>query len=150
MLTRRRTSVRRPRSVAPGTPAHDRAGRTAGFTLVEVVVALVILSVAVLGLGASATRLTTTATGAEQRALALQLVEDRIARVRLDPRYGGLDTLYVGTETNVLGAGSARATAVVHVQQTTPVPLDYKRISVTVTGPFLQPPISRQIVVAAP
>lgn len=130
----------------PAPPAKS----TEGFTLVEVVVALVILSVAVLGLGASATRLTTTATGAEQRALALQLVEDRIARVRLDPRYATLDSLYAGTETNVIGAGSVRTTAVVHVRQTNPVPLDYKRISVTVTGPFLQPAISRQIVVAAP
>ncbi len=129
------------------TPS-NRSG--AGFTIIEVVVALVILSVAVLGLGASASQLTTTAVSAERRALALQLVEDRISRVRLDPRYAGLDTLYAGTENDVLGAGTTRKTIVVHVQQTTPVALDYKRISVTVAGPFLKPAISRQIVVAAP
>ena len=124
------------------------AQRQAGFTLVEVVVALVILSVAVLGLGASSARLTTTAASAEVRALAVQLADDRIVRVRLDPRYGGLDSLYAGVEDDILGPGSRRTTTVVHVQETNPV-LDFKRISVTVEAPFLDA-ISRQIVVAAP
>lgn len=125
--------------------------RNEGFTLVEVVVALVILSTAVLGLGASASRLTTAAASAELRAVALQSVEDRIARIRLDPRYGTLDSLYAASESNVLGlSGYTRTTTVVHVQQTNPKPVDYKQIYVEVSGPMLTPPISRQIVVAAP
>ncbi len=128
----------------------SRPDRQSGFSLVEVIVALVILSVAVLGLGASASRLTTTAAGAEMRALAVQLLDDRIAEVRLDPRYGGLDTLYAGVETDILGPGTSRTTTVVHVQETTPLVLDYKRISVTVAGPFIQPPLSRQIIIGAP
>jgi len=123
----------------------------AGFTLVEVVVALVILSTAVLGLGASATRLTTASANAELRALALQSVEDQIARIRLDPRYGGLDTLYAGVETGLFPvAGITRTTTVTHVQETTPLVLDYKRISVSVAGAPLTAPVERQIVIAAP
>jgi prepilin-type N-terminal cleavage/methylation domain-containing protein len=126
-------------------------GRAAGFTLVEVVVALVILTTAVLGLAASASRLATTSATAELRALALQSVEDQIARIRLDPRYGGLDTLYAGVESGLFSIqGITRTTTVTHVQQTTPLVLDYKRISVTVEGTLITEAVSRQIVVAAP
>lgn len=122
-----------------------------GFTLIEVIVAMVILSFAVLGLASSTTRLTTTSASAELRALALESVEDRLGRVRLDPRYGGLDTLYSGVETGLFGiAGMTRTTSVDHVQQGTPHPMDYMRVTVTVTGPTLDPPISRLLVIAAP
>jgi prepilin-type N-terminal cleavage/methylation domain-containing protein len=122
-----------------------------GFTLVEVIVALLILSTAVLGLAGSASRLATTSATAELRALALQSVEDRLARIRMDPRYGGLDTLYSGVESGLFAIeGITRTTTVTHVQQTTPLVLDYTRISVTVEGTLLSEPISRQIVIAAP
>lgn len=125
--------------------------RQAGFTLVEVIVALVILAVAVLGLASSGARLATTGATAELRALALEGVEDRLARVRLDPRYGGLDTLYAGVDTDLFGIeGMTRTTSVVHVQTAAPGAVDYRRITVTVTGPLLTPPVSRQLIVAAP
>jgi len=127
------------------------ARQSHGFTLVEVVVALVLLSTAILGLGASASRLTTSAANAEVRALALESVEDQIARIQLDPRYDALDSVYVGTQSDVLGIGGyTRTTTVSHVQQGNPVTLDYKRFFVTVTGPMLTPAISRTIIVAAP
>lgn len=122
-----------------------------GFTLVEVIVALVILSTAVLGLAGSAGSLAVSAAAAELRALALEGVEDRLARVRLDPRYGGLDSLYAGTDLDLFGIqGMTRTTTVQHVQSGTPTHLDFKRVTVTVTGPMVTPPISRRIVVAAP
>jgi len=122
-----------------------------GFTIVEVIVALVLLSTAILGLGASASQLTASAANAEVRALALESVEDQIARIQLDPRYSALDSIYVGTQNDVLGIGGyTRTTAVNHVQQGNPVTLDYKRFYVTVTGPTLTLPISRTIIVAAP
>ena len=121
-----------------------------GFSLVEVVVALVILSTAVLGLASSASRLTTTAAAAQVRALAMESVQDRLARVRLDPRYGALDSLYTGTDVDLFGIpGLTRTTRVVHVLQASPS-LDYKQILVTVTGPTLESPVSRVIVIAAP
>ncbi|MFQ5538151.1 MAG: prepilin-type N-terminal cleavage/methylation domain-containing protein [Gemmatimonadota bacterium] len=122
-----------------------------GFTLVEVIVALVILSTAVLGLGTSATRLTASAGNAQLRALALEAAEDRIARVRLDPRYSSLDSLYSGIDQDVLGIpGIDRTTVVVRVTEPAPSNLDYKRVVVTVAGAPLLEPVSRQIVVAAP
>jgi len=123
----------------------------AGFTLVEVIVALVILATAVLGFASSASQLAMSSATAELRALALEGVEDRLARVRLDPRYGGLDTLYAGVDTDLFGVeGLTRTTSVVHVQTAAPGAVDYRRITVTVTGPLLTPPVSRQIIIAAP
>lgn len=125
--------------------------RNGGFTLVEVVVALVILSTAVLGLASSASRLATASASAELRALATEAVEDQLAQVRLDPRYGGLDSLYTGVDSDMFGIpGVTRTTTVTHIQQGPPASLDYKRVSVTVTGPMISPAISRQIIVAAP
>jgi prepilin-type N-terminal cleavage/methylation domain-containing protein len=131
-----------------------RAGRDRdGFTLVEVVVALVILSTAVLGLAATSSGLATTANTAQLRALALEAVEDRVAEVRLDPRYSALDSLYDGTEADILGTaipGYDRTTTITRVSVTTPTPLDYTRIVVEVTGPLLTETIQRHIVIAAP
>jgi prepilin-type N-terminal cleavage/methylation domain-containing protein len=68
-----------------------------GFTMVEVIVALVILSAAVLGLAASASSLTTNASRAELRTMALYSVTHRIAIIELDMRYAALDSLYAAT-----------------------------------------------------
>jgi Tfp pilus assembly protein PilV len=119
--------------------------------MVEVIVALVILGVAVLGLSASASSLATRAAEAELRARALYTVQDRLAEVQLDSRYAMLDSLYEETETDALGmSGFTLTTSVDHVVQTNPTPLDYKIVSVVIDGPVLGGAISRQIVVAAP
>jgi prepilin-type N-terminal cleavage/methylation domain-containing protein len=124
--------------------------RRDGFTLVEVVVALVILSTAVLGLGASTSRLATAAATAELRTLALESAEDVLAQVRLDPRYAALDTAYAGTDSDVFGIpGMTRTTTVDHVLETNP-DVDYKKVSVIVSGPLLTAPVSRQLIIGAP
>jgi hypothetical protein len=62
-----------------------------------------------------------------------------------------LDKLYAGVESGLFSIqGITRTTTVTHVQQTTPLVLDYKRISVTVEGTLITEAVSRQIVVAAP
>jgi prepilin-type N-terminal cleavage/methylation domain-containing protein len=122
----------------------------AGFTMVEVIVALVILSTAVLGLAGSAARLTTAAAGAERRAQALYAAEDRVGRIEVDGRYALLDSLYAGIENDVPLEGFTRTTTVEHVNVTDPSPLDYKVVTVVVTGPGLMSPIERNRLVAAP
>lgn len=127
------------------------ASREAGFTLVEVVVALVILSTAVLGLASSAAQLTTAAASAEIRALAQVAVDDRLARVRLDPRYASLDSLYAGAESDLFEVpGLRRTTTVTRITQDEGRPVDYTLVTIVVTGPSITSPISRRIVVAAP
>lgn len=125
---------------------HDRNG----FSLVEVMVALVILTVVLLGLGGASGTFLHTVTTSDRAEAAIQLADDRIETIRSDPNYGALDTLYNGTQTGFSGLpGYSRVTQVVHVVTTTP-PLDYRKITVTVSGPGLASPIARTISVAAP
>lgn len=122
----------------------------AGFTMVEVIVALVILSAAVLGLAASASSLTTNASRAELRTMALYSVTHRIAIIELDTRYADLDSLYAATESNVLTVpGYTRTTVVDHFTPTSPA-ADYKVVTVSVSGPMLPTPVTRRLLVAAP
>lgn len=135
------------------TQTHEASRGNAGFTLVELVVALVILAVALLGLSASTTGLVRSVSEEEIKATLLQAVEDRISEVRMDPRYGGLETLYEIEESDVLGLdGYTRSTLVERVQA--PVvgggTRDYTVVVVTVQGPGLAEPLSRRTVVAAP
>lgn len=138
-------------------PLPDRSGASTarpasrgGFTLVEITIALVILAAAVLGLSGSAAKLTTAASGAELRALALYSVEDRITEVQLDTRYDQLESLYAGQETNALGmSGYTRTTTVTHVTTSGGKPVDYKIVSVVLDGPQLSSPVSRVLIVAA-
>lgn len=134
------------------TPA-PRTRREGGFTLVEVTIALVILAVAVLGMAASAGVLGRYSAEAEVRALAMQAVQDRISLVKVDPRYADLETLYDGDETDLPGLdGYTRSTTVTRVNQTTTGggTIDYKVISVVVSGGALSAPLSRRFTVGAP
>lgn len=121
-----------------------------GFTMVEVIVALVILSIAVLGLAGSATRLTTSAANAEVRAQATYAAQDRIGRIEVDGRYTLLDSLFEGVEVDVPATGYTRTTTVEHVNTTSPDTLDYRVVTVEVTGPGLTVPVERTLMVAAP
>ncbi len=134
-------------------PRTPRAARQGGFTMVEVTIALVILSVAVLGMAASAGVLGRYSADAEVRALAMQAVQDRISLVKVDPRYAELETLYAGSESDLPGlSGFTRTTTVTRVQQsvTGGGTLDYKVVSVVVNGERLTQPLSRRFTVGAP
>ncbi len=133
-----------------GTP---RTGGAAGFTLIEITIAILILTVAVLGIASSAGRLIAPALSAEADFQALQAVEDRLSRIRMEPRYAKLDSLFAGTQTNLPGlTGYTRTTAVTRTRTTLTggKVLDYTTLVVTVTGPRLKAPLSRKLVVAAP
>lgn len=124
-----------------------------GFTLVELMIAMLILTVAILGIGASAGRLSSAAGEAELKALAVQAVEDRINFVRLDPVYDSLAARYAASESSLLGLpGYTRTTAVTRSQIAQPggKTLDYTTITVKVDGGGLSTPIVREIVVGAP
>jgi prepilin-type N-terminal cleavage/methylation domain-containing protein len=133
-----------------GTP---RTGSAAGFTLIEITIAILILTVAVLGIASSTGKLIAPTLSAEADFQALQAVEDRLSRIRMEPRYGKLDSLFAGTQTGLPGmTGYTRTTTVTRTRTTLTggKVLDYTTLVVTVTGPRLKAPLSRKLVVAAP
>lgn len=119
-----------------------------GFTLIEILVALGLLTTVVLGLAAVSLGYISSVTITDRRETALQLADSRIDQVQMDPDYGGLDTLYAGTESSFPTLpGVTRTTVISHI---TSASNDFKRITVTVSGPGITPPLSRTVSVAAP
>jgi prepilin-type N-terminal cleavage/methylation domain-containing protein len=123
--------------------------RDSGFTLIEVVLALTILLIVIVGLVSTTGKATHVAVTAERQAAAVELVQDKVDRVRVDPDYAGLDTLYGTTETTFPTLpGFKRVTVVQRINSSGN---DFKRITVTVTGPGVAAPgVSRTVTVAAP
>ena len=122
--------------------------KTKGFTLVEVIVSVVILAVAILGLSAATTSLIGRSTEATTHARALNVVEDRLALIRLHPIYEELEDLFVESDEKVpeLPEEFRRSTSITRVRQAVPGGpffIDYTRITVSVDGPGLDQPISR-------
>ncbi len=124
-----------------------------GFTIIEMTVVVLLLSTAILGIGASATYMLQTASTARVKSEALQAVDGRISQIVMDPRYEELEFLYERTESDLPGLeGFDRVTQITwtefegeggHIT-------DYKMIMVSVSGPGLTEGMSRSIVVAAP
>ncbi|KPJ90517.1 MAG: hypothetical protein AMS18_10665 [Gemmatimonas sp. SG8_17] len=124
--------------------------KESGFTLVEVLMALVIISTVLLALGGTTGSFLHIVAAGDRNASALQLADSRIDQIQMDPNYGGLDTTYAGTESGFASLpGFTRTTTIVRIGglgQAT----DHKKITVTVQGPGLPHPVSRSITVAAP
>jgi len=123
--------------------------RESGFTLIEVTLALTILLIVIVGLVSTTGKTAHVAVTAERQAAAIELAQDKIDRVRVDPDYAGLDTTYGKTETTFPTLpGFTRVTV---VERITSTGNDYKRITVTVTGPgVVGSGVSRTVTVAAP
>ena len=130
--------------------------RRGGFTLIEMVVALALLAICVLGIQlVAASMLRRMATGNLQQT-AIQLAEDRIDRVRLEPNYAVLDT-FARTENTLAGFPSyTRITTVTRFVDTlaagtdTMRVTDFRRVSVEVRRTSLPVPVFRTLVIGAP
>lgn len=123
-----------------------------GFTIAEVLLALVLLSFMVLGFQAATGEIIHYAAQSDRRAVALQLVHNRLDVIRLDEEYEALVPRYRETETTFADyPGLARSTEVDRTQALQERGmLDFTTITVTVAGSGLRNPVARTIVVAAP
>ena len=123
-----------------------------GFTIVEVLLALVLLSFVVMGFQAATAEIIHFAAQSDRVTVAAQLAEDRLDLIRLDPVYEGLAGRYAGTENTLDGfPGLVRTTRIVRrtARQSYGV-LDYCSITVSVDGSGLSAPVARTAVIAAP
>lgn len=124
--------------------------RHAGFTLVEVMMALLVLTIVLLSLAGSTAGFLRTISASDRQSAAVGLAEDRIARIQMHPDYSTLEATFNATETGLPALpGHTRTTTIVPVGgpgQTQ----DHKNVTVTVSGPGLSTPIARTVTVAAP
>lgn len=121
-----------------------------GFTLIEVMISLVLLTVVLLGLASSMGTFVRSVGSADRAAAAATAADDRIAAIQLHPNFGTVDSAFTGTESNLAGLpGYTRTTTFVRVGGSNQAN-DYKRATVTVTGPGLTTPVARTVALAAP
>ncbi len=123
-----------------------------GFTIAEVLLALVLLSFMVMGFQAATGEIIHYAAQSDRKAVAVQLVQSRVSMIRLDPRYTTLQATYEETGTTFTDYPALTRKTVAErtlKTQETGV-LDYTTLTVTVDGAGLRAPVSRTIVVAAP
>lgn len=121
-----------------------------GFTLIEVMMSLAILTTVVLGMATTTSHFVHTVTVGDRKASARQLVDSRVETIQMDPDYINLESNYVGTETSFPTLdGYTRTTEIVQVGGSGQTQ-DYKKITVTVDGPGLTTPLQRSVTVGAP
>ena len=123
--------------------------RSRGFTLIEVMIALVILGIAALSLMRVTSRMIRSVTDDRTRTIASASADARIAEVRAWPTYSTLEAKYAGTEANTPLTGLTRVTTVVRTGGVGQ-PNDYKRVTVTVSGTQLSSNVTRTITIAPP
>jgi Tfp pilus assembly protein PilV len=120
-----------------------------GFTLVEVVVAAVILTASLLAMAGFTVRYQQTDSSARMLTRAQQLANQRLEAVRTATPYTSLDTM-VTTESTLSGSpGYSRTTLVAHVGGTSSDTVDYKIVTVRVQLPGNRATVSKTSFVGA-
>lgn len=124
------------------------AGNREGFTLIEVIMAVTILSAVTLMMAAPASKFLSTTAKSQRRIAASAAADAQIALVRMYPTYDSLKIKYDSTRSNVPFPGFTRQTQIV---RTSPGAAgDVTKVIVTVNGPGLATPIKRTATIAAP
>lgn len=132
----------KPRSV-------ERARGRAGMTLVEVLIAVVILGGAVLSMGGYMTQFQRAVSESNARAVGSQLAADRLELVKGWTNYLTLKATYEGTEAVLPGfPGYSRRTVITHVGGGARDLVDYYMVTVIVTSPRLSTPVKHSTAIA--
>jgi len=121
-----------------------------GITLVEVVVAISLLSGVLLALAGFAYRLAVSTSNSRVAAISSQLVADRLETVKGAMRYAAIDSMFKGTESPVTGfTGFDRQTWVTHIGGGTTDSVDYRIVTVEVRNARLAAPMRKTTIIAA-
>jgi type II secretion system protein I len=121
---------------------------TAGFTLIEVLIALAMLGVVLLAAAASTTKYLGVITRNRIRIQAAAVADAQIAKVRVSPAYDSLTVRFDSSRSNVPFPGYTRSTRVIRTGAGTPN--DMTKVRVAVSGPELASPVVRYATLAAP
>ena len=122
--------------------------RRSGFTLVEMLLAIVILAIILGSVARYTSQYLHTITTSTTPTAASEVARERIGLVDMDPSYTTLAAAWAGTEIGFPGyPGMTRVTTVSRVTGNAP-PSDYTIITVRVTEPTMGAPINVTTVVA--
>lgn len=125
--------------------------RRNGFTLIEVVVALVILGTVVLGLTRFMGNFVHVVATSTTRTVASEVAHEQLERVKVDPSYATLSATWGGTRTGFPDyPAMTRVTTLNRVTSAGPPPRDYTIVTVRVTEPTMTRPVNATAVVARP
>ena len=121
-----------------------------GFTLVEVVVALLVLGIALLGLSLFVTNMAHAGSTSRLLGTANELAADRIETVKSALTYATLDTKFSGIESSIAGySGYTRTTIIRHIGGGTSDSVDYRIVTVVVTNPAMTDTVRKTTIIAA-
>lgn len=130
-------------------PPMRRAPVRAGMTLIEVLIAVVILGGCVISMGGYMTRFQRAVNEANARAVGSQLAADRLELVKGHTNYVTLESTWEATEATIAGfPGYSRRTDIVRHTGTPGAPVDYMMVTVTVSGARLETPIKHSTAIA--
>jgi prepilin-type N-terminal cleavage/methylation domain-containing protein len=118
-----------------------------GMTLIEVMIALGILTGALLGMGTFITKFSHATTDGSIIAAATDLATDRLEQVKAWNRYSTLESTFSATESSIPGyPGYVRTT---QITNTVTPQTNYKTVTVTVTKSNLTKPVKKTTIIAA-
>lgn len=130
--------------------APHRGAVRPGMTLIEVMIAITILSAALIGMAGYMTRFARAIAVSDVRATADELAVSQLERVKGAPRYATIDSTYAGTRVMTGDyAGFTVATAVTRTGGGSSDLYDYRTVTVTVSNPRLAAPVRKTTVIAA-
>ena len=119
------------------------------MTLIEVIVSIVLLTGALLAMGAFIARYANVTGAIARRSEANELVADRLEEVKGALRYSAIDSLYAKTEPTIAGhPGLTRQTLVTRTGGAAPSLYDYKTVTVIVNGPGLKTPSKKTTIIS--
>ena len=126
-----------------------RGLRKKGMTLVEVIVAMMLLVGVVLVLGGFSAKFAQASNQAHLIVLANELAATRLDAVRQQPNYAAVDTLARTDTVNADFSWYAVKTQLVRIGGAPTDSVDYKLVTVTVTHPAMRKTVSKTTAVAA-
>jgi Tfp pilus assembly protein PilV len=119
------------------------------MTLVEVIVAMMLLSGALLSMGAFMARYANVSGAMSRRIEANELVADRLEEVKGALKYATIEANYAKSEPSISGhPGLTRQTVITHTGGAAPSFYDYKTVTVIVTGPGLKSPSKKTTIIS--
>lgn len=138
----------RRRGVAGELPVNRRTHRLdrQGIGLIELIVAMVIIGIVVVSLGAVLPNSLRNSTRAQVDFLALNAVDDRLALIRMDPRFPLLEDVWEEENTAVGDLPGMLRTTILDDVEDRPL----QSVTVRVTAPSLRGPVERTIFVGEP